>query len=463
MKRIKWDDLVQLSTLTSPGTRSSSYQQGDIRGKTHISRSSEEISPNLLSLDFLLLEQEEKSSDWGVLEYMHRARRNFQDYVDGNNSKNTLLALLQLRRGLGVSDARDMIYAHLGIAVDSLVGQPALKVDYSKSYQELFADIAVYFIEHYGDYRIFSHVEENRVEKSQADFPSWVPDWTSKKLDHLSDIIIPDSCLSQPRISESLCPSWSSDVKPQLNCKGTILARIETVGSNVLRLPHFTREEISKAEYDSFHGSLPSSERAIKMTGGCDAPVLYQNGYGRLIVEVLEFAGLAPSLSALSCVASFHESWREKVSALSSLFGRGLHDIPLHPVTLLTILGFCLDVGTRKWILQRSGVPRDAHRKAVRILEMARQSLEGRRLCLCDPGLPVEEAFWGSQGALVPPAAQIGDLICRMDGDPRFWVLRAAEPVGTFIKEGATFELVGICNIRLHYLNEVIEGTFVLQ
>jgi hypothetical protein len=143
MKRIKWNDLVQLSTLTSPRTRSSLYQQGDVRGNPHISRSSEEKSPNLLSLDFLLHEEEEKSSDWGVLEYMHRARRNFRDYVDGNNSKNTLLALLQLRRGLGASDTRDMIYAHLGIAVDSLVGQPALKVDYSKSYQELFTDIAV--------------------------------------------------------------------------------------------------------------------------------------------------------------------------------------------------------------------------------------------------------------------------------------------------------------------------------
>jgi hypothetical protein len=140
-----------------------------------------------------------------------------------------------------------------------------------------------------------------------------------------------------------------------------------------------------KAVYDSFHGPPPSSDRAIKMTDGSVAPVLYQNGFGRLLVEVLKFAGLASSPSALSYVAGFQEPWPEKVSALSSLFGRGLEDIPLHPITLLTILGFCLDVGTRKWILQRSGVPRDAHRKAVRILEMARQSLEGRRLCLCDP------------------------------------------------------------------------------
>jgi hypothetical protein len=134
MKRVKWDDLVQLSTLTSPGSKSTSYQQGDVRGETNISRSSEGKSPNLLSLDFLLLEQEEKLSGWGVLKNMYRARRNLQDYIDGKNSKNTLLALLQLRRGLGTSDARDMIYAHLGIAVDSLVEQLALKVDYSKSY-----------------------------------------------------------------------------------------------------------------------------------------------------------------------------------------------------------------------------------------------------------------------------------------------------------------------------------------
>ncbi|PMD20336.1 HET-domain-containing protein [Hyaloscypha hepaticicola] len=450
MKRIKWDDLVQLSTLTSPG-------------KKHVSRSSEEKSPNLLILDFLLVEQEEKSSDLGVLEYMHRARRNLQDYIEGNNSKNTLLALLQLRRGLGASDARDMIYAHLGIAVDSLVGQPAIKVDYSKSYQELFTDIAVYFIEHYGDYRILAHVEENRLEKSRADLPSWVPDWTSKK-DILSDIIAPDSMMSRPRISASLSPSCSSDGKWQLNCKGTFLARIKRVGSKVLHFAHFTREEIRQAWTKSWPGSEQSSgDLTLEITDDSVVPVWYKSRFDRLIVEVLTFAGLAKSKPALYYVAALRNLWDTYALALYRSFGgKEVVDIPLHPMALLVIFAFCLGDRTRQLLLQR--VQGDAQRQVVRILEMAHQALEGRRLCLCDSNsdFPNYEDFLFAQGALVPPSAQIGDLICEMDGD-RFLVLRAIEPVGKFPKKGAAFEFVGICNFQLCSYERAIERTFVLQ
>jgi hypothetical protein len=103
----------------------------------------------------------------------------------------------------------------------------------------------------------------------------------------------------------------------------------------------------------------------------------------------------------------------------------------------------------------------NAQRKVVRILESAYQALEGRRLCLCHS--PNGEECFPSKGVLVPPSAQTGDFICQMEGDSRYLVLRAAEPVGTFIKEGATFEFVGICNIHSYKMKEVIEGNFVLQ
>jgi hypothetical protein len=190
----------------------------------------------------------------------------------------------------------------------------------------------------------------------------------------------------------------------------------------------------------------------------------YQSRFDRLIVEVLRFAGLAQSKSALSHVAAFFKSWDMDAVALYWSFGaEQVEDIPLHPIALLVILAFCLDVTTRGLVLQIFEGDRDSQRQVVRILEKAYRALEGRRLCLCEPGFPNCEDFSYPQGALVPPSAQIGDLICRVDGESRFLVLRAAEPVGTFIKEGATFEFVGICNFGLWSMKWAIQGTFVLQ
>lgn len=199
---------------------------------------------------------------------MHRARRNFQDYIDGNNSKNTLLALLQLRRGLGASNARDMIYAHLGIAVDSLVGQPALKVDYRKSYQN-FSQISLSTLSSTILIIGFLPTSKNIVWSKAV--PTYLhgcqtglrKSWT----DNVPDINIPDPWFSRPRISPSPSSTWSSDGKRQLNCKGTILARIKIVGSKVLRFPHFTREEIKQARSKSWPISGSSSDLNVeKMT-----------------------------------------------------------------------------------------------------------------------------------------------------------------------------------------------------
>jgi hypothetical protein len=66
---------------------------------------------------------------------MHRARHKFAGYVAGIGEGNTLLALLALRRGMGVSDVRNMIYAHLGIASDSHSGHWDSKLTIAKAPQ----------------------------------------------------------------------------------------------------------------------------------------------------------------------------------------------------------------------------------------------------------------------------------------------------------------------------------------
>ncbi|KAF2812658.1 HET-domain-containing protein [Mytilinidion resinicola] len=53
---------------------------------------------------------------------------------------NTLIDLLLARRGLGVTDPRDMVFAHLGFATDGQLWTTGM--DYSKTVSQLFLDVA---------------------------------------------------------------------------------------------------------------------------------------------------------------------------------------------------------------------------------------------------------------------------------------------------------------------------------
>ncbi|KAJ8059325.1 hypothetical protein OCU04_012286 [Sclerotinia nivalis] len=99
-----------------------------------------------------------------------------------------ILELLSARRGLGVSDPRDMLFAHKGI----LQGSPdvgysqnmALVVDYSRSVKDVYTDLARYCIETSPDDRkleVLSHIEggkESWHKDKELGLPSWTPDWT---------------------------------------------------------------------------------------------------------------------------------------------------------------------------------------------------------------------------------------------------------------------------------------------
>ena len=97
-------------------------------------------------------------------------------------SQRDLLPILHSRRGFGVKDPRDMIYAHLGI-VDTnseLAGlRDFIQVDYNKTIREVYMDAALDLIQLRRNFDILSHVEDVPLGHRRDDLPSWVPDWTS--------------------------------------------------------------------------------------------------------------------------------------------------------------------------------------------------------------------------------------------------------------------------------------------
>jgi hypothetical protein len=105
-----------------------------------------------------------------------------EDEFNSGTFSGDLLKILHTRRGAGVSDPRDMIFAHLGILGvhsqdDGL--REFVKVDYRRSIAELYGDVARYFMDSRNAFGILSHVEDVAIEQRRAGLPTWVPDWTS--------------------------------------------------------------------------------------------------------------------------------------------------------------------------------------------------------------------------------------------------------------------------------------------
>jgi hypothetical protein len=89
-----------------------------------------------------------------------------------------MLELLKARRGMGVSDPRDMVFAHVSFATD---GQDeGLVIDYSKSYEQVYEECARWLAGKHGPEILFGCVCPvfGGVHSGSPKLPSWVPDWT---------------------------------------------------------------------------------------------------------------------------------------------------------------------------------------------------------------------------------------------------------------------------------------------
>jgi hypothetical protein len=90
-----------------------------------------------------------------------------------------LIEVIRLRRGLGVKDPRDMVFAHLGLADLTQEEERDLRVDYTMPISKLYTCLAMNIIHATGDLWILGHVERIDLSLRRIDLPSWVPDWSS--------------------------------------------------------------------------------------------------------------------------------------------------------------------------------------------------------------------------------------------------------------------------------------------
>jgi hypothetical protein len=98
-----------------------------------------------------------------------------------------LLEIMASYAGLGVSDPRDMVYAHLGLAKHARI-----QVDYTKTTAEVYHDLVMEAINAFGNLRILGFVLDSNLDQRgtltfskdgitapvEEKLASWAPNWT---------------------------------------------------------------------------------------------------------------------------------------------------------------------------------------------------------------------------------------------------------------------------------------------
>ncbi|KAL2076192.1 hypothetical protein VTL71DRAFT_1135 [Oculimacula yallundae] len=110
-----------------------------------------------------------------------------------------LYEMLVSRRGSGVTDPRDMLFAHLGLT--SNFTQRSISIDYSKTIAEVYEEITILSLENDENLSILSDVEEAPSRDRREGLPSWVVDWqrTGKIKQDGTQVIAENSRLASQR------------------------------------------------------------------------------------------------------------------------------------------------------------------------------------------------------------------------------------------------------------------------
>jgi hypothetical protein len=116
-----------------------------------------------------------------VLEEMQHTRGKFHAAnFDSTIPRPALIDVLHSRRGFGTSDARDRVFAHLGITapLHSTMPELTIEVDYGKPVSETYLELTMKTMVASRNFEILRYAEHVSPASKNIDLPSWVPDWS---------------------------------------------------------------------------------------------------------------------------------------------------------------------------------------------------------------------------------------------------------------------------------------------
>lgn len=92
-----------------------------------------------------------------------------------------LISLLRNFRLRDATDARDKIYALLGITSDD-INKLGITVRYDRSIEDTYMETAIATINSTNDLSLFELLKPKRTQHAVPKIPSWVPDWSDTTL-----------------------------------------------------------------------------------------------------------------------------------------------------------------------------------------------------------------------------------------------------------------------------------------
>ena len=141
--RVRWDTLYHYAVVAEPSSR-------ELRNARHM-------------------------YEMGMARSRYMATKDKGNEESLQQNDKQLLKLLKARRGLGVSDGRDMIYAHLSLT-DSAT-QEAMAIRYDLSVADVYESFARSTISSAHNFSILFDIEDvDDLDERREDLPSWVPD-----------------------------------------------------------------------------------------------------------------------------------------------------------------------------------------------------------------------------------------------------------------------------------------------
>jgi hypothetical protein len=185
----------------------------------------------------------------------------------------SMFGLLTSRRGLGATDPRDFVYAHLGIASDLGRVSQYLQVDYRKPVEDTFSRAARYIIDTKGVTTAFSHMDDIQPSELREGLPSWAPDWSRSS--SLAATMYADNMLSRLKLAGKFYAFTEEPMPPVLAHVGYKVDVIEEVSAilppshNIgVQLADDQRAAISdlRALYQSVGGTYTSGDRFGRYT-----------------------------------------------------------------------------------------------------------------------------------------------------------------------------------------------------
>jgi hypothetical protein len=154
-----------------------------------------------------------------------------------------ILGALKARRGLGVTDAKDMVYAHLGMA--EAKARSHIPIDYSRSKAQVYEEIARYIYKNSYDFSILGLVENVNLQ-NRPGLPTWVPDWSVK--------LEPRSFPAREPVSIRTY-AQGSPILPSFELPGVLVAEGRYCGT-VVHIP-------SQALLPSYDEGVPSRQQTL--------------------------------------------------------------------------------------------------------------------------------------------------------------------------------------------------------